>query len=68
MNQRIWLIALFVLMIPIATFAQDVRRGDPCHDMRDDRAVDKNFLDFKRFDKELRVALTKQAPVALAFW
>lgn len=67
MKHPIWLIAFFALSIPLATLAQDTRRGDPCHAMRDDKPVSKTFLDFEQFDEELRVALTKQDPVALAF-
>jgi hypothetical protein len=66
MNQHVWLIALFFALIPEAALAQDARRSDPCAAMRDGGKA-KDFLNFEQFDKELRVALTKQDPVALAF-
>jgi hypothetical protein len=47
-------------------FAQDAKRSDPCH-ARPAGAAAKNFFTFDQFDRELRVALTKQNPAALAF-
>lgn len=39
---------------------------DPCHAMPSDSAAAKNFFTFDQFDKELRIALTRQDPLLLA--
>jgi hypothetical protein len=48
--------------------AQNTLEKDPCHAMAQEGSADaRNFLSFDQFDKELRVALAQQDPVALAF-
>jgi hypothetical protein len=64
MNASILFIAIAVVLNVPPMLAQDSRLIDPCQAMTD---KSKNFLTFERFDKELRVALTRQDAVALAF-
>jgi hypothetical protein len=62
---------LLVLSYPSVTVAQPHAAApptDPCDGISYTRPADaKNFLTFDRFDKELRIALTRQDAVALAF-
>jgi hypothetical protein len=68
MKPSIWLFAFAASMSATAMLAQDARRSDPCNALTDtDPVAAKNFLTFDKFDKELRVAITKQDAVALAF-
>ena len=64
-------IKLFVLLWlfasglnPSRAIAQGALEKDPCHE---GSVTVKNFLSFDQFDKELRVAISTQDPVALAF-
>ena len=68
MRNSILFFALVAFISATAIYAQDSRRGDPCGSMPDAGAADaKNFLTFDRFDRELRVAITNEDAVALAF-
>jgi hypothetical protein len=63
-----WVCALSAALSSVPAFTQVAPLSDPCHAMPAGGAVSaKNFLTFDQFDKELRVALTKQDAVALAF-
>src|SRR6185312_1085859 len=64
MKKTIWFLMLAVLVNTRLTSAQSLDNSDPCQRQKDGA---KNFFGFVQFDKELRVALTKQDPVALAF-
>ncbi len=64
-------IAISILLCKLAfvpVFAHAALDRDPCHGMPVDGTVAaKTFLSFDQFDKELRVAITRQDTVALAF-
>lgn len=62
----IWLSILAVLLSSSSLFAEGTRDRDPCHAMPA-ATLGSHFFDFDDFDKELRVALERQDPVALAF-
>jgi hypothetical protein len=62
-----WPLALALAISSTAMFAQDARSIDPCHAKPTEGRAAKNFLTFDQFDKELRVAITRQDAVALAF-
>ncbi|MGD0801804.1 MAG: hypothetical protein ABR906_10855 [Terracidiphilus sp.] len=64
MKPSIWFFVLTVVFSVPAMFAQDARLSDPCNAMT---TKSKNFLSFEKFDKELRIALTRQDALALAF-
>jgi hypothetical protein len=64
MKAHIWFFALAAVLSVPPMLAQDVQLSDPCHAMT---AKSKNFLTFEKFDKELRIALTRQDALALAF-
>jgi hypothetical protein len=73
-QRRLLRIELFVgFLLLVADFgsstaiAQHILDKDPCHARPTDLVAAKNFLFFDQFDKELRVALTKEDPIALAF-
>jgi hypothetical protein len=68
MKPSIWFFTLTAVLSSTALLAQDAHRSDPCNAMPDiGTAAAKNFLTFDKFDKELRVAITKQDAVALSF-
>jgi hypothetical protein len=46
---------------------QNAAPKDPCHAIPADGKAAKNFFTFDQFDKELRIAVTRQDPVAMAF-
>ena len=64
MKRFIWFFTLGTALFVSHTYAQNANLSDPCNAMT---ASSKNFLTFEKFDKELRVALTRQDAVALAF-
>jgi hypothetical protein len=66
MKQFAWFF-LFAVLNSTSISAQDAPLSDPCNAMPAGTAAAKNFLTFDQFDKELRVAITKQNAVAMAF-
>jgi hypothetical protein len=67
MKYSAWILALSILG-STAMSGQDVGRSDPCHAMPTaGTPAAKNFVTFDQFDKELRLAITRQDAVALAF-
>ena len=61
-----WLIG-FALYSATVVIAQSVVPADPCEEMPKDATAAKNFFTFDQFDRELRIAITKQDAIALAF-
>lgn len=59
---------LAVLLSSVSLLAESPRDSDPCHAMPTATpGAAMHFFNFDDFDKELRVALERQDPVALAF-
>jgi hypothetical protein len=68
MRSSIWFFAVAVSLSATAMLSQEARRSDPCNALSGaEPAAAKNFLTFDKFDKELRLAITKQDAVAMAF-
>jgi hypothetical protein len=68
MKPPISLFLLIVLLSSAAVLAQDAQHSDPCKAMpAAGSAAAKYFLTFEQFEKELRVDITRQDAVALAF-
>jgi hypothetical protein len=64
----IWFVALAALLTATSVFAHDVLPSDPCNAMPKTGSVAAlNFLTFDDFDKELRIAISRQDALALAF-
>ncbi len=66
MNFPSWPFALALAFSSMAMFAQDAHYADPCH-AKPEQSKTTGFFGFDLFDKELRVALNNQDPVAMAF-
>lgn len=68
LGSQVWFCIVAVLLSSVSSFAGDKHAGDPCHAMpAATSGAAKHFFTFDEFDKELRVALERQDPVALAF-
>lgn len=61
-------ILIFLCKLALAPVFAHALERDPCHAAPVDGSVAaKNFLSFDQFDRELRIAITRQDAVALAF-
>ncbi|MFY9855211.1 MAG: hypothetical protein WAK26_15170 [Terracidiphilus sp.] len=68
MKSSVWLFVSAAMTIATVIYAQDAKWSDPCNAMPEAGTIAaKNFLTFDKFDKELRVAITRQDALALAF-
>lgn len=68
MKPRIWLLLPIALLSSTAVLAQDGKHSDPCKAMPAAGSAEaKQFLTFDQFERELRVDISRQDVVALAF-